>query len=571
VEKRISEASFLSKSSIMKICRRKNSKNKFEEILKNGISGRFMKKILGLILVVSLHFALYTLHCLYADSFKILGTRPLALGGAYVAVGEDAITQYWNPASLGVGRDVNVQIPVNVRLEATGDILGSANRLAKIADQFSQISEAQKAGKAIDLSQLKTFFNSIKTLDELNEGGKGIMADVSAGGNVRVGHYAFSINNFTSFGCDPEIDIKNIGLGKSSDEQLIGIDMSKLAGLDTSTPSDPVLQQAANNLADNALGDLENAAENVGIELGVYSSQEIANALINSATNQGLSSTQIQDAVSTINKYEDKYVDPILDVGTATSYKNNKSNLTVRGASVFEASLGYGRKCPYVQSTAVLGGFLKGLHIGGNLKYMKGYVGYAKAKVLSDTDVDPFSDLTDNWVNSNAMGIDLGLLIKKKLFRKKIRGGLLLRNINSPSFAQPAEAVYDGEPSKYKLSPQIRGGVAVWPFNWWTVSMDIDLTKNSTPLPGYFSRLWGLGNEFNLVNSKWFNLALRCGLMKNLAESSSRIAYTSGFGFTLAHLVIDFGGAMSTDMVEVTGGTEVPASGAAALTISFDF
>ena len=88
----------------------------------------------------------YLCNLCYSDSFKILGTRPLSMGGAFVAIGEDAITQYWNPAGLGIGRDIDVQIPVGVKLEATGDILGSADRLSKIADQFTQISEAQKSG-----------------------------------------------------------------------------------------------------------------------------------------------------------------------------------------------------------------------------------------------------------------------------------------------------------------------------------------------------------------------------------------------------------------------------------------
>ncbi|MDO8734031.1 MAG: conjugal transfer protein TraF, partial [Elusimicrobiota bacterium] len=316
---------------------------------------------------------------------------------------------------------------------------------------------------------------------------------------------------------------------------------------------------------------------------GLSIEQALANAIVNAATDPiiaaqlgttQLSAAEVADYTKQINDAWPLVKDILLsNLSGSSSYAKNNSNLTVRGASVFEASLGYGRPAPYVQSKAVLGGILKGLYVGGNLKYMKGYVGYAKAKVLSDDEVDPFADLSDNQKISNRLGLDLGLLLKKErlLIFKKTQFGLLLRNINGPSFDQPAEAIADGEGSKYNLAPQIRGGVAVWPFNWWTISSDLDLTINSTPLPGYDSRLWGLGNEFNLVNSEWFNLALRAGLMKNLAESSSKLAYTGGFGLTLAHFVIDLGGAMSTDMVEITGGTEVPASGAAALTISFDF
>ncbi|HAX61989.1 MAG TPA: hypothetical protein DCX95_05485 [Elusimicrobia bacterium] len=577
-----------------------------------------MKNILVSILAVTTSYFLLSTSC-FSDSFKILGTRPLSMGGAYVAIGEDALTQYWNPAGLGIGRDVDIQIPVSVKLEATGDILGSADRLSDIADQFDKISQAQKTGKAISLDQLSAFANGIKELDNLNDPSKGVLVDVAAGANVRVSHFAFAINNFTSFGTDPSIDIKNLGLGAGSfsstlspkikkaalpTESFEGVDLGDIindfnadykasTGQDIfATPSDPAIASSADTLSAGILGDINTTLKDLGIDTtidpainlgGISIEQALANAIVNAASDptiaaelgtEVLTPAQIADYTKQINDAW-PLVKSIIEsnLGVNSSYAKNTSNLTVRGASVFEASLGYGRPCPYVQSTAVLGGILKGLYVGGNLKYMKGYVGYAKAQVLSDDEVDPFDDLTDNQEISNRLGLDLGLLLKKErlLIFRKAQFGLLMRNINSPSFDQPAEAVADGEGSKYSVKPQIRGGVAVWPFNWWTISSDLDLTKNSTPLPGYDSRLWGLGNEFNLVNSEWFNLALRFGLMKNLAESSSKLAYTGGFGLTLAHFAIDFGGAMSTDSVEIEDGTEVPAAGAATVTISFDF
>lgn len=572
-----------------------------------------------MILLLTTSYFLLPASC-FSDSFKILGTRPLALGGAFVAIGEDALTQYWNPAGLGIGRDFDIQIPVGVKLEATGDILGSADRLSDIADQFSDISSAQETGKAISLDQLSAFANGIKELDDLNDPSKGVLVDVSAGANIRVSHFAVSVNNFTSFGADPSIDIKNLGLGEGSfssnlspgikkadlpesTEEFEGVDLGSLindynaqykasTGVDIfATPSDPTLAASANTLSSGILGDINTTLKDLGIETnvtvtlpaGLSIEQALANAIVRAAADPTiaaqlgttvLSPAEIADYTTQINDAW-PLVKSIIEsnLGVNSSYAKNRSNLTVRGASVFEAALGYGRPAPYVQSTAVLGGILKGLYVGGNIKYMRGYVGYAKAQVLSDDEVDPFDDLTDNQKISNRIGLDLGFLLKKSrlLIFKKTQFGLLMRNINGPAFDQPAEAIAGGEGSKYKMSPQIRGGVALWPFNWWTISSDLDLTKNSTPLPGYDSRLWGLGNEFNLVNSEWFNLALRAGLMKNTAESSSKLAYTGGFGLTLAHFVIDFGGAMSTDMVEVTDGTEVPASAAASLTISFDF
>jgi hypothetical protein len=242
----------------------------------------------------------------------------------------------------------------------------------------------------------------------------------------------------------------------------------------------------------------------------------------------------------------------------------------LRGASTFEGSIGYGIEVAWVRDIP----FLSGIYAGANIKYIKGYVAYKKLMVLSNDSSDTsdlWGDFKDNQLASNAIGLDIGLLLSKKILSKKVNFGLLARNINGPELKQPVAAVNAGEGSKYELAPQVRGGLAVWPFNWWSVSTDIDLTNNKTPLPGYNSRLWGLGTEINVINRSWFNIALRAGIMKNIAESSSKLAYTGGFGLNIMHFVIDLGGAMSSDTVKISSGDKVPSSASAAATISFDF
>ncbi|MBN1383349.1 MAG: conjugal transfer protein TraF [Elusimicrobia bacterium] len=572
------------------------------------------KKMLSYVLLVLL-FSCSLVLCLYAESFKILGTRPLSMGGAYVAVGEDAITQYWNPAGLGINKDVDLQIPVAVRAELTGDILGSADRLSELSTQYTKISEAQKAGKSISLDQLSAFAKGIKELNELNDPKKGVIIDVSGGGNIRVGHFAISVNNFTSVGADPNIDIQNLGLGSGSfspelrravsrvtiPEEYSGLDLGDIvddynATYQASnpgkniydTPSDASVAASATTLAAGFLKDITTELTNLGIDTSITASlpaglsveQAIANAIVNAASDPNIAAqlgttaltpTEISEYVQQIEEVR-PLVKTILQSAVAgSSYAKNQSNLTIRGISTYEASLGYGMEAPYVQSTEVLNGFFKGLYVGANLKYMRSDVGYLKVSPLSDDDVDIFDDIDNNKETSNAIGMDLGFLLQKRFFNKKTHFGLLFRNINGPSFDQPLAAQTDGEGSDYELDPQIRGGLAFWPFNWWTLSLDMDITKNDTPLPGYNSRLFGVGNEFNILNKTWLNLALRCGLMKNTAESSAKMAYTVGFGLNLFHFVIDAGAAVSSEWVEIEDGTEVPSSGAGAVTVSFDF
>ena len=134
----------------------------------------------------------------------------------------------------------------------------------------------------------------------------------------------------------------------------------------------------------------------------------------------------------------------------------------------------------------------------------------------------------------------------------------------------------DGE-GKYKVEPQVRAGIAVYPFKrtFWVIASDMDLTNNKTPVPGLQSRMWSLGTELNLVNSNLFNLGLRAGLMKNLAESGSKPAYTTGLEFKFLHFFIDIAGAVSSQTEEIksgsTGSRKVPENAHVAVSVGLDW
>lgn len=603
------------------------------------------------------------INCLYGETFKILGTRPLGMGGAFVAIAEDALAQYWNPAGLGIGRDVDVQIPVNTQVEVTGGMLqyvadsvdtvmDSAERLKTIADSYSKIQKAQKEGSFLSLDQLNAYakglseINTIRkdltnVLNELNDPKKGFLIDVDAGANIRVRQFAFSVNNFISLSFKPYIDIVNIGLGggtfsvpfspilrrvelPAGTEQYEGVDLGKIiidynagykerTGNDIfDTPSD----QTSISASDSLVGVLTNISGELNDQLGIKTDspelhaiignmnveQAIANALVNAATDPqiaaqlgitALTPEQVKGYTDQINEYWiavkqliESIQQTVQDV-TGTSYTNNQTGITTRGTSIFEASLGYGMAVPYVQKKSVLKGALRGLYAGANVKYITGYVGYASVRVLDATasSTDSMLDkLKDSYKISNAVGVDLGLLMRKKVYNKKnlksktgtVSLGLLCRNINSLKLENPPSAVKAGQTAKYVIKPQLRTGLAVWPFNWWTVASDIDLTKNSTVLTKYYSQLWGVGNEFNLVNKKWLNLALRAGLMKNIAVSSSELVYTAGLGLNLFRIVLDAGAALSSGRVKISEKVpvfddKIPPAVSAALTLSFDF
>src|SRR5262245_7566399 len=81
----------------------------------------------------------------YADSFKVLGPRPLGMGGAFVAMAEGGLAQYWNPAGLAQenASKWGAVAGVGGRAEFTGGILNDANTLGDLASKFGTIKSAQ--------------------------------------------------------------------------------------------------------------------------------------------------------------------------------------------------------------------------------------------------------------------------------------------------------------------------------------------------------------------------------------------------------------------------------------------
>src|SRR5690348_2743254 len=70
-----------------------------------------------------------------AQTFEIVGTRAAGMGGAFVAVADDASATYWNPGGLALGRlfsvvldrsvdDVNAHTLVDPSRHNTGTFFG---------------------------------------------------------------------------------------------------------------------------------------------------------------------------------------------------------------------------------------------------------------------------------------------------------------------------------------------------------------------------------------------------------------------------------------------------------------
>jgi len=510
-----------------------------------------MKKIISLAVAVSMVVVLGQSGL--ASSFKILGTRPLGMGGAFVAVAEDAIAQYWNPAGFALQKGFDVQIPVGVGVETTEGLIDEVDDLGDIGETVSAIQEKQEKGEPFDEDDIKNFTSAINDLDDLNKAGLGLVLDINAGLNVRYRNMGLGVINLTELGADPSLDLVNIGLGVSTGTVTKALDalcvdiMSDGRGAGAG-----VLSSSQQSIADS----IADSLDDLGIDpTGSWDNQDVAEELVVAGKLAGLTNEEIEAVANTIVEGLELW-DPLIGTG----FSDNNTNIRLNGIMLFEAPLTYAQELPW----------LKNLYVGGNFKFMYGMVGFAQFDVFSGEDLmgSLYEDYRDHTEASTTIGADVGALYDLKE-NWKVRFGVVVRNLTYPSFEQPKEAKEAGL-GKYVIQPQVRVGAAYWPLNFITLSADWDLTNNKTALQGYYSRMLALGAEVNILNRSWLNFALRGGFMDNLAESTGSM-FTAGLGLNIFHFQLDLAAAMSTKSTRIADSQKFPTALTGSLGISVNF
>ena len=140
--------------------------------------------------------------------------------------------------------------------------------------------------------------------------------------------------------------------------------------------------------------------------------------------------------------------------------------------------------------------------------------------------------LADNFGKaklSTAFGIDVGAIYRPSSW---LRFGVVAKDLNQPEFDAP-----DG--TKFKLNPQVRGGIAINPYSSLTLTGDVDATSNKTLVPGQKSQVLSLGAEQTILSEF---LSLRIGALKNMQDATSPFTPTAGFGLRIFAFRMDFGG-----------------------------
>lgn len=190
--------------------------------------------------------------------------------------------------------------------------------------------------------------------------------------------------------------------------------------------------------------------------------------------------------------------------------------MALRGLEARQAAFSYAYA--FADKTFALG-------ITGKLIQGAAYTGTA---TINGSDVK----LSDNFgksKQSTAFGIDVGAIYRPSSW---LRFGVVAKDLNQPEFDAP-----DG--TKFKLNPQVRGGIAINPYSSLTLTGDVDATSNKTLVPGQKSQVLSLGAEQTVLSEF---LSLRIGALKNMQDAASPFTPTAGFGLRVFAFRMDFGG-----------------------------
>ena len=135
---------------------------------------------------------------------------------------------------------------------------------------------------------------------------------------------------------------------------------------------------------------------------------------------------------------------------------------------------------------------------------------------------------------STSYGVDVGAMYRPSSW---LRFGVVGKDINQPSFDAPGGL-------QYKLTPQVRGGVAVSPWSTMTITADMDITSNQTLLPGLKSQVLSIGMEQTLLAEF---LSFRVGTYKNVKDAKSIFTPTAGLGIRIYTFRLDVAGGYDFD------------------------
>ena len=489
----------------------------------------------------------------FAEEWIILGTRALGMGGAGVAVADDATAAHWNPAALVRRSGLDVQMPIGLNVGAEGGIIKTADEvydaikedgpngytLGEALDELGK-SNTDYADEATAIAAksgaLGDILAALNKVPELDRKGQGVLADAYGGFLVRYNNFGFSV----------------AGLGYGAVDPYVNLNVA--SGWDLLKGAADVAGQF------EGLYGVDDLASDVGSNAGHTPSatnQGLANSVQDILTNAGMANDDAEAAAEELVWQAEQQNLDLSNPTMQTIIKNiakgtGEATATAAEADVFEDSAGvvikalliYEFRASYARSF-----WDENVAVGVNLKALEGETRYRKYSMRDLQKGEKLiDDITEdrNTKKTTQFDADIGILYRPF---KRISVGLMAKHLASPEFEfAPGSGV-----APVKLEPQVRLGVALRPFRSLTLAADTDLTTNESEiLDGYKSRQVGAGVEWRPFGF----LALRGGGYKNIESDETGLVYTAGFGLRLWKFAFDLSGAMAAEEQEIGSGDD---------------
>lgn len=516
-------------------------------------------------LLIAIFFLAGFTSAVSARGFDAIGAKGNGMGAAGVGLIDDENAGQWNPANLSLpsGTTYDEDYATSLGIQAGAQLQSTNNFYQNSKDLYDFFKNNSGSGifsGNYDDSNRDEFIDLVALVGDLEGDDQGAIINATAGFNSRHTNWSFAVNNITDVASYTEFDITGgLKLSNTEVQDSFGDGDNSVSG----SPSSSTYSDVASACESSFNKGSWDPSSDFGFSAGTNKS-DLANFVANYAEDNNVSASRTKKFCESGNTILDQSA-------SASSTDNNFDTKTQRiafeGASITEASLSYAHPTPIAQLGA------SSLYVGGTFRFMSGRVAYVEENPFNSSAADSTSEIFDrdeDIETSSNVGVDIGLTYDaRKTLGFKI--GLVGKYLNSPDFDYPDnQAVSDTplqKPDKLTIDPQLRVGISGYPLdympvdvgsNWWQLSADYDLTKNETLMRDYEKQYLAVGNEFNLVNSFWWNLALRAGARKNLAESAEGLLYTGGIGLQMAGLNIEVSGVYSDKTTKDEDGDEIP-------------